>query len=124
MSTYIPDQWLRNWFVGGSSCVQYKSKGQLAHSSPEEFSENLNRVWRNAYESCSKGATMVIRFGGLSDRNVNTLDIIKCSLLDTGWKITTARPAGSANEGQRQANTFLRKKSDPIIEYDVWSTRK
>jgi hypothetical protein len=29
--TYIPDQWLRNWFLGGSSNVEYSNDLQLAH---------------------------------------------------------------------------------------------
>jgi hypothetical protein len=38
MRTYIPDQWLRNWFVGGPSAVDYSNANQLHHGSPEDFS--------------------------------------------------------------------------------------
>lgn len=124
MRTYIPDQWLRNWFVGGPDSVDYSSKGQLVHSSPEDFAEDLHQVWQNAFNSCADGANMVIRFGGITDRNVDPLALIKGSLADTGWRITTARRAGSAKEGKRQADTFLRNRTKPIVEYDVWATKQ
>lgn len=124
MRTYIPDQWLRNWFVGGPDTVDYSSKGQLVHSSPDDFAEDLRQVWQNAFDSCSEGANLVIRFGGITDRNVEPLALIKSSLAGTGWRIKTARRAGSAKEGKRQADTFLRNRTKPIIEYDVWATKQ
>lgn len=123
MRTYLPDQWLRNWFVGGRDTVDYSSKGQLAHSSPQDFTTDLRQVWRNAFKSCGKGAKMVIRFGGITDRNVDPLVLIKDSLSNTGWSITTARWAGSAKDGKRQADTFLRNRTQPAVEYDVWAIK-
>jgi hypothetical protein len=67
---------------------------------------------------------MVIRFGGITDRRVDPLTLIKNSLEDTGWRITTARRAGTAIEGKRQADTFLRKRTKPVAEYDVWATKR
>ena len=34
MRTYTPDQWLRNWFVGGPDLVDYTNRDQIIHSSP------------------------------------------------------------------------------------------
>ena len=48
----------------------------------------------------------------------------KSSLSDSGWRITTIREAGTATEGKRQADAFLRTKSKPMVEYDVWATRQ
>ena len=120
MRTYIPDQWLRNWFVGGPDIVDYSNRSQVVHSSPEDFAADLHRVWRNSHTVCADDANMVIRFGGIADRCVEPKDIIKESLRDTGWKIMTIRSAGAAANGKRQADTFLRKKSKPIRELDVW----
>jgi hypothetical protein len=48
MRTYLPDQWLRNWFLGGPSFVHYSSRtSDFEHSSPEYFTEQLNKVWNN-----------------------------------------------------------------------------
>lgn len=124
MRTYIPDQWLRNWFVGGPDAVDYTNRNQVVHSSPEDFAANLRQVWRNAENVCAEDAKMVIRFGGITDRRTNPLDLIKSSLSDSGWRITTIKEAGSATEGKRQADAFLRIKSKPMIEYDVWATRQ
>jgi len=123
MRTYIPDQWLRNWFVGGPDVVDYTNRDQVVHSSPEDFAADLRQVWRNAEQVCAEDATMVIRFGGITDRRANPVDIIKNSLRDSSWRITTIKEAGSATEGKRQADAFLRNKSKPMIEYDVWTTR-
>lgn len=66
---------------------------------------------------------MVIRFGGITDRRADPLSLIKASLKDSVWRITTIRGAGSAMEGKRQAEAFLRTKSKPMVEYDVWAVR-
>lgn len=124
MRTYIPDQWLRNWFVGGPDAVDYSNRNQVVHSGPEDFAADLRRVWRNTEQVCADDAKMVIRFGGIMDRRADPLDLIKSSLSDSGWSITTVRNAGSATEGKRQADAFLRTKSTPMIEYDVWATRE
>ncbi len=124
MRTYIPDQWLRNWFVGGPDAVDYSNRNQVIHSSPEDFAANLRQVWRNAENVCAEDAKMVIRFGSITDRRANPLDLIKSSLSDSGWRITTIREAGSATEGKRQADAFLRTKSTPMVEYDVWATHQ
>lgn len=124
MRTYIPDQWLRNWFVGGPDAVDYTNRNQVVHSSPEEFAANLRQVWRNAENVCGEDAKMVIRFGGITDRRANPLELIRSSFVDSGWRVTTARKAGTATEGKRQADSFLRTKSKPVNEYDVWAVRQ
>ncbi|GAB4355060.1 MAG: DNA methyltransferase [Gammaproteobacteria bacterium] len=123
MRTYIPDQWLRNWFVGGLDAVEYTNRAQVDHSSPEDFAADLRQVWRNANKVCTENAQMVIRFGGIADRKVDPHDIVKSSLVDSGWRITTIRNAGTAVNGKRQADTFLRKKSKPVHEFDVWAKK-
>lgn len=124
MRTYIPDQWLRNWFIGGPDVVDYTNHDQVVHSSPEDFAADLCKVWRNAENVCVDHAKMVVRFGGITDRRADPLELIKSSFVDCGWRITTARKAGTATEGKRQADSFLRTKSKPVNEYDVWAVRQ
>lgn len=85
---------------------------------------DLRQVWRNAEEVFAEDAKMVIRFGGITDRRADPLDLIERSLNDSGWRITTIKDAWSATEGKRQADAFLRTKSKPMVEYDVWATRQ
>jgi hypothetical protein len=124
MRTYIPDQWLRNWFVGGPDIVDYTNRDQVVHSSPEDFVADLCQVWRNAEAVCAEDAKLVIRFGGITDRRANPLDLIRSSLSNSGWRITTARKAGTATEGKRQADSFLRSRSKPMVECDIWAVRQ
>ena len=124
MRTYIPDQWLRNWFLGGLDVVDYSNYGQVVHSSPEDFASDLRQVWCNAKGVCAEDARMVIRFGGITHRRTDPLDLIKSSLSGSGWRITTIREAGFASEGKRQADAFLRTKSKPMVEYDVWTIKQ
>lgn len=121
MRTYIPDQWLRNWFVGGKATVDYSSELQLVHSSPEEFAADLRIVWDNVAKACEPDATMVVRFGGISDRRAEPLTLAKSSFKGSSWRLSTICRAGSASEGKRQADAFLRNRSKPIIEYDLWA---
>nr|VFJ48317.1 MAG: DNA methylase [Candidatus Kentron sp. FM]VFJ52339.1 MAG: DNA methylase [Candidatus Kentron sp. FM]VFK09596.1 MAG: DNA methylase [Candidatus Kentron sp. FM] len=124
MRTYIPDQWLRNWFVGGSDVVDYTNRDQVMHSAPGAFADDLRKVWRNAADVCADDATMVIRFGGIADRqHVDPSDLIGHSLKNSGWRITAVREAGSAMEGKRQAHTFLRTGNKSMPECDIWAVR-
>lgn len=121
MRTYIPDQWLRNWFVGGPDVVEYSFRQQLGHANAEDFAADLRRVWRNAAAVCASDAKLIIRFGGISDRKADPRFIVKDSLRESGWQIRTIRCAGTAAAGKRQADAFLRTKSTALAEYDVWA---
>lgn len=123
MRTYIPDQWLRNWFVGGTHTVDYGTEGQVAHSNPESFISDLHQVWCNAATVTAEDARMVIRFGGISDRRADPRALIRESLAESGWRIQTTLQAGSALSGKRQANSFLRERTQPLVEYDIWAVK-
>ena len=120
MTTYISDQWLRNWFVGGNERVEYSTATQITHTSPEAFSLDLRKVWENVASASRNGARLVIRFGGINYRKVEPLDVLKFSLKDTRWKIVTVKSAGTPKKGRRQAETFTNVAS-PVAEYDVWT---
>jgi len=123
MRTYIPDQWLRNWFMGGLDHVDYSNASQVIHSSPQNYVKDLQTVWKNSAAACKKGAHLVIRFGGIPDRNANPKQLIKESLLESGWSLKTVRNAGTARKGRRQADSFLKGRSCPTDEYDIWAVR-
>ena len=120
MRTYIPDQWLRQWFIGGKPEVDYTNTDQLSHGSQEIFRDGLQRVWNNCATVARTGSRMVIRFGAINDRRVDALGLIKDSLRDTPWKLLTCRSAGTASTGKRQADHFAPANA-PIKEYDVWA---
>jgi hypothetical protein len=121
MRTYIPDQWLRHWFLGGPARVDYSNARQLQHTSPGTFVSGLRRVWRNAAAVCRKGARLVVRFGGINDRKQDPLTLLKLSLDDTPWRCQTARAAGNADTGRRQSRQFATCARPPVTEYDVYA---
>jgi DNA methylase len=120
MNTYLPDQWLRSWFLGGSAHVAYSSDAQLSHASPEAFALQLRKVWQNVGTICAPGAQMVIRFGAINDRKIDATQLLKCSLQNTNWEIADVQSAGSASRGRRQALHFSPSDKGAIEEYDVW----
>ena len=123
MRTYMPDQWLRLWFLGGEDQVDYGQEGQLQHGSPEMFAADLNRVWRNCAQRAAPQARLVIRFGGINDRRADPMEILRLSLRNSGWRIQTRIAAGTARSGRRQADSFSRSQTTPRDEFDLWTTR-
>lgn len=121
MNTYIPDQWLRMWFLGGEPSVNYSKDWQVTHSSPDDFASDLRSVWKNIGQFCVPGARLVIRFGGVNSRKVDSLQILLGSLEGSGWKVQQTNSAGFATSGYRQANHIHKSIKDPQEEYDVWA---
>lgn len=125
MSTYEQDQWLRNWFLGGSDKVDYSSNSQVKHWSEKVFIQDLSSVWSNAAEKCSPNAKLVIRFGALPSRSEKTpTKLIKESLKlsDCGWKINTIKSAGEPIPSNRQAVQFKGTTGNYIEEIDIYAS--
>ena len=120
MRTYRPDQWIRLWFLGGPDMVDYSQQDQLTHESPESFARQLSEVWKNCARVSKPRARMVIRFGQISDRRADPVDLLRLSLSGTGWRIQTRCDAGSAAMGKRQANHFG-VNSTAKREFDLWA---
>lgn len=121
MRTYVQDQWLRYWFMGGPDHVEYKVSGQLNHMSPETFAAQLKQVWGNAALVATKNARLVVRFGGIRDRKADPGELIRESFQQSAWRLQHVHEAGSAASGKRQADAFLKTKTKPMTEYDCWA---
>lgn len=124
MRTYIPDQWLRNWFLGGPSAVDYSQTGQVTHASRAAFVSDLGVVWQRVSDVCLPDATLVVRFGAIQDRAAAPLELLCESLGVAGWEISDVVSAGSAGDGRRQADHFVRGRSTAITEHDIWATMR
>jgi DNA modification methylase len=120
LRTYIPDQWLRWWFIGGPSTVDYSTQGQISHLSPDTFASQLGSVWQNTRLICAPNAQLIIRFGAIHNRKVDALALLKSSLQNSAWAIRTVESAGSAARGKRQALHFSHSQQNAIEEYDIW----
>ena len=123
LRTYVADQWLRNWFLGGPAHVDYSHGIQLTHRSPELFTADLKKVWQNVADVSDDRARLVFRFGAINDRLLDPRDVIYHSLQDTPWRLSTIVDAGTARLGKRQSDTFVRRPEAPIVEFDAWACR-
>lgn len=124
MRTYLPDQWLRLWFLGGPDYVEYRQpEGQLEHSGADHFAGEMRRVWKNVATTTTRDARLVIRYGGIHDRGAVPLDLLKTSLLDSGWTMKTAKAVPDSESGRRQVRQFQAKPKKAITEYDVYCHR-
>ncbi len=119
LRTYSQDQWLRQWFLGGPSSVDYNVGPGLDHSSPESFAKSLARVWNQVGNHAAQRIQLYVRFGGICSRRTSAEDILRESLgySEHRWQILTRRPAATADSGKRQAVQMLAK-NDPIEESD------
>lgn len=122
MRTYWPDQWLRNWFLGGPDHVEYARPEQITTQDAEPFCADLASVWSACAGACSRGARLIIRFGALPSYGTEPSALIKrtLALADCGWEIRTIKRAGAASQGRRQADQFQTKQSAAIEEVDVY----
>ena len=123
MSTYIPDQWLRLWFLGGSSEVTYSAPKQISHGSEKSFIKQLNNVWSNVGDISSKNAKLFIRFGAINSNKVSPKEIIRKSLKGTKWAIKSVTSAGTAERGKRQLEFFSDSSTKALTEYDFIATK-
>jgi len=123
MRSYFPDQWLRNWFLGGPDTVSYSRDDQLPHSSEDDFVKSLGVVWNRTAAVCVPGAKLVIRFGALPSVSKEPQSILTKSILkaDCGWRVKTVKQAGTAQSGRRQYEQFGPSPSDPIEEIDLYA---
>lgn len=129
MRSYVPDQWIRDWFLGGPPAPTYVQPGQLGYEEnrdPVGFAAELGRVWANVAPACRDGARMVIRFGAIRSRPSDPVAIVRASVEgnETGWRIESVQLAGDAHCGRRQADHMgdRGKGAGAVVEYDIACT--
>lgn len=119
MRTYVEDQWLRNWFLGGPDHVEYGETEQVSHAGAQTFAESLGEVWRNMARTRAATLDLYIRFGVIPSSRVDARQLMEESLEASGleWKCVYTRAARTASHGKRQA-TQMAAESAATIEYD------
>jgi hypothetical protein len=123
MRTYFPDHWLRNWFVGGPSDVDYRADEQLSHHGEEAFTADLATVWTRIAAACQPKAKLICRFGALPSCRKDPRELLRRSLAEAEapWRITTIREAGTSQRGRRQCDQFGAGQNTPVEEIDVYA---
>lgn len=123
MNTYISDQWLRMWFLGGPDTVVYEEAEQLKAESKVKFVESLAMVWDNLQNSRATDLHLHIRFGTLPSVKSNAKEIIHSSLEHSGgWRVAYTQSALTSDNGKRQAD-LMASGSSPQLEYDFHVVR-
>lgn len=125
MKTYVEDQWLRNWFLGGPDYVEYGNDFQLEHAGTDVFAKSLGQVWRNMARTRASGLDMYIRFGIIPSCKVDAKALIQASLEESSvaWEVVRVRPAKTASSGKRQAD-HMAADSSAAVEYDFHVRRR
>jgi hypothetical protein len=123
LGQYRRDQWLRDWFLGGSPKPPSGEDQTFATESAERFVTNLAAVWENVGRVCHDRARLVIRFGAIPSASVSPTNIIRASLdaASQPWRIVAVRNAGPASRGRRQAEHLCSGAGLPIDEVDVFA---
>lgn len=119
MRSYMSDQWLRLWFLGGPPAVEYDYTGQVRHRLGE-YVEDLARVWRNVAERSRPRARLAVRFGCLpsSARDPLTLLLETLQRSAAPWRLLQVAEAGAPPRSRRQAVQFGEPRG-PVTEIDV-----
>lgn len=121
MRTYVQDQWLRNWFLGGPDSIDYSAGPQLDHGGQQAFAASLGKVWKNIANSAasSESLHMYVRFGIIPSAQVDAKKLFKESLEESevDWRLVSTRSAKSADVGKRQADQ-MKAESAAAVEFD------
>jgi DNA modification methylase len=121
MRTYLQDQWLRLWFLGGSDYVDYRqTESQLEHTGADRFADDLRLVWKNVASFVTSDACLLVRYGGIHSRHVEPMEVLKMSLSGTRWRIVTVRASPNSDRGRRQVRQFQIEPKKAVTEYDVY----
>lgn len=124
MRTYVQDQWLRNWFLGGPANVDYSAGTQLQHTGQQTFAESLGKVWANMARTEAETLDMYVRFGVIPSAKVDAKDLMAMSVEASraGLRIVSHRNASSATAGKRQAKQMMTE-SGACDEFDFHVVR-
>jgi hypothetical protein len=121
MRTYVADQWLRSWFLGGLPEVPYNTYGQIARQPNQEaFVRALADVWAATAHRCNSRARLAVRFGALPSARTDPEQLLVDSIrqASAGWAIKEVQQVGTSPKRVRQAEQF--GKAGPAIdEIDV-----
>jgi SAM-dependent methyltransferase len=123
MRTYVSDQWLRAWFLGGPPRVPYTTAtvGQIAlQPNQATFTSALAVTWRAVAGRSRVGAKLAVRFGTIPSAKTDPEKMILASLRESaaGWAVRDVCPVRPPAKKNRQASQF-RRAGTAISEIDV-----
>jgi hypothetical protein len=122
MNTYVEDQWIRNWFLGGPVNVTYGTRGQICKGDASDFAGALAKVWDNVgtVRSVSAPLKVIVRFGGIRSRRSDPWSLLSGSFEQSRhrWRLVTRRAVSAIAPGRRQAEQ-MRISDVALEEFDA-----
>ena len=121
MRTYLGDQWLRAWFLGGPSTPSYTLKGSFGTVQVDRFSRALAATWRAVARCSASGARLVVRLGALPSIKHDVAAVLEDSIemAAAGWKHVATEDAPPPPQTRRQAGQFGVKLQKASTEVDA-----
>ena len=125
MRQYVPDQWLRAWFLGDLPWIEFDGGVQVAHSSHEAFCASLGAVWDNVGDRATQDFDLFVRFGSVPSKvprraplEADQLLLQSLEVSRHPWRVVSVRRAQTASSGRRQAHQ-MGIASSAALEYDI-----
>jgi hypothetical protein len=120
MKTYVEDQWIRNWFLGGPARVDYGAGNPICGGSASDFALALAEVWNNVGDIGSPKLKVVVRFGGIGSRHSDPFNLLADSFAKSrhSWKLLSRRTVQAIDPGRRQAEQ-MRTSAAAVEEFDT-----
>jgi hypothetical protein len=120
MRTYVEDQWIRNWFLGGPPHVDYGAGSPICGGTAADFALALAAVWNNVGDIGSESLKVAVRFGGIRSRRSDPVNLLTGSFEESRhpWKLVSRRAVRSINPGRRQAEQ-MRVSGTAVEEFDA-----
>jgi hypothetical protein len=108
LRTYIADQWLRLWFLGGPPSVTYRWPDQIGVESHERFSGFLRSALTGLAKATTDDAHAYLLLGSIPSIPVDVPALMRQTLQasDSNWRLVSTRNCGPASAGHRQAKQF------------------
>jgi len=121
MRTYLPDQWLRGWFLGGPPEPQYTLVGSIGTEDADAFANALGETWRAVAKASVTGARLFVRFGSLPSVARDPLKLLMSSIdrAICGWQFVGAVETPVPPRRSRQASQFGFSLASAQIEVDA-----
>jgi hypothetical protein len=117
---YAEDQWLRLWFLGGSSRPTVRLHRDDRHTLAESYWSFLEEVWCGCASLLRDTALIVVRIGGTKLSKPELMEGLQNSLERglSGRIIKASNQGNSSQINKRQTNSFRPGTSSDRLEHD------
>ncbi len=124
LDSFVADQWLRHWLIGGPAQPDKNAVRQIAQDTPEQYVADLATVWQHVATACRPGARLLVRVGNLPGMDAPpAVELLKHSLRQaaSGWKIHTCRTTKPPRRSRQPRTQFAAPAPWPENETELYA---